>query len=306
MTGDRFNPDGLALSQGYARTMEEEVLPYLAARGSDHTVAGDGGKPLFCRRYDAEGAAGTVLIVHGFTENAYKYAELIHSLLRSGRSVLAYDQRGHGRSWRDPEIADLSLTHVEQFESYVADMEAVCRELLATMPKPWLLFAHSMGGAVSALFLERHPDIFRKAALCAPMIEANLGGLPVPAAELMCAGARALGKKLCPTCSKAKTVGITASDVKGIASAISEWTREAIRANRLILAPGEVEKIAVPVRVYGAENDNSVMPAAQEAFVRRLKDGKRTVVPGSKHEIYRSGDETVFPWWREVLAFYRE
>ena len=327
MTGDRFNPDGLALSQGYARTMEEEVLPYLEAHGSDHTVAGDGGKPLFCRRYDAEGAAGTVLIVHGFTENAYKYAELIHSLLRSGRSVLAYDQRGHGRSWRDPEIADLSLTHVEQFESYVADMEAVCRELLATMPKPWLLFAHSMGGAVSALFLERHPDIFRKAALCAPMIEANLGGLPVPAAELMCAGARALGKNkhrifaskpyagpedFDTSCATGRARFDWYDAVKAANPLFSNngptygWTREAIRANRLILAPGEVEKIAIPVRVYGAENDNSVMPAAQEAFVRRLKDGKRAVVPGSKHEIYRSGDETVFPWWREVLAFYRE
>jgi hypothetical protein len=35
------------------------------------------------------------------------------------------------------------------------------------------------------------------------------------------AQARVLGKKLCPTCSKAKTVGITTSDIKSIAKNIA-------------------------------------------------------------------------------------
>ena len=50
-----LTPDGLALSEGYERTMKDVVLPALAARRTDLTVKGDGGRPLFCRRYDAEG-----------------------------------------------------------------------------------------------------------------------------------------------------------------------------------------------------------------------------------------------------------
>ena len=84
------------------------------------------------------------------------------------------------------------------------------------------------------------------------------------------------------------------------------WTEQSLRASRMVLEPGAVERIAVPVRVYTAEDDNSVMPQAQEAFVQRLKNGRRELVKGAKHEIYRSQDAVLFPWWHEILEFYGE
>ena len=326
MSEARFNPDGLVLSGEYARTMAEAVLPYLEERRTDVTVRGAGGVPLFGSRYDADSPAGTVLMVHGFTESAEKFAELIHSLLRNGYSVVAWDQRGHGRSWRDPAIADLSLTHVDRFEEYIGDMEAVCDRVLSRMPKPWRLFAHSMGGAVSALFLEGHPGVFGRVALCAPMIAPNLGGLPPFAARLLCAAETRLGrdkKRIFASKPFAGPEDFDASCATGrarfdwydalrVGTPVFQnngptygWTREAMRSSRMILAPGAVERIDAPVRVYTAEEDRSVMPDAQEAFVRRLRDGRRTLVPGSRHEIYRSGDDVLFPWWREILAFFR-
>ena len=177
MRDERFNPDGLALSADYARTMKEAVLPAIAARRTDRIIRGAGDRPLFTSRFDAGSFQGTAVIVHGFTENADKFSEIIHSLLESGFSVVAYDQRGHGRSWRWPGIDDLSLTHADRFEDYVEDLEQVVAQVLAGMPRPWVLFAHSMGGAVSALYLEKHPDTFARAALCAPMIAPDRGGL---------------------------------------------------------------------------------------------------------------------------------
>lgn len=331
MTNNLFNPDGLALAGDYARTMDEVVLPYLAARRTDATVAGEGGAPLFCSRFDAElpaGAArprGTALIVHGFTENADKFAELIHSLLKNGYSVIAYDQRGHGRSWRDPEIEDVSLTHVDRFEDYVRDMELVVASQLRPMPRPWVLFCHSMGGAVSSLFLEENPGVFHRAALCAPMIAANLGGLPVPAAELMCAGARALGKSKQRIFASRPYSGPEDFDTSAASGrerfdwydAVKAsnplfqnngptygWTREALRATKLILREGAVERIDTPIRLFTAETDGSVMPDAQKVFADRLKNGVRQVVAGAKHEIYRSPDAVLFPWWHGILEFY--
>lgn len=321
----RFNADGLALSERYAETMNEIVLPWLAARRTDVTVEGDGGRPLFCSRFDAEAPSGTVLIVHGFTENADKYAELIHSLLQCGYSVVAYDQRGHGRSRRDPAIADISLTHVDRFEEYVADMKAVCDAVLASMPRPWLLFAHSMGGAVSSLFLEQYPGVFARAALWAPMIAPNLGGLPPAAVRLLCGAEGLLGgdkrrvfvskpyaeaEKFEDSCATGRERFDWYESLRVKTPAFQNngptygWTREAMRASKLVLSPGAVERIDIPVRVYTAETDHSVMPDAQAAFTGRLKDGRRMLVPGSKHEIYRSPDAVLFPWWRGVMAFF--
>ena len=191
MSEHAFNPDGLALSADYARTMNEAVLPRIAACRRDETIAGDGGKPLFTSRFDAEAPAGadrpvgTVVIVHGFTENTEKYAEIIHSLLRCGWSVLAYDQRGHGRSWRKPGVTDLSLTHVDRFEDYAEDMRVIADRLLMSMPAPRMLFCHSMGGAVSAMYLENDPCPFERAVFSSPMIAPNVGGFPVGAVRIL-------------------------------------------------------------------------------------------------------------------------
>ena len=326
MLENRFNPDGLALSADYARTMNEATLPEINARRRNLTISGDGGKPLFASRFDAESPWGSVLIVHGFTENADKFSELIHSLLYNGLSVVAYDQRGHGRSWRDPSLADPSLTHVDDFNDYVRDMEIVVDQLLAKLPRPWFLFAHSMGGAVSSLYLERHNGVFERAALCAPMIEPNLGGLSVAAARLLCGAAKlAVQRKrrifasrpysgpesFANSAAACKERFDWYDAVKASTARFQNngpsygWTEQAIRANRLLLAAGAVEKIATPVRLYTAERDGSVMPGAQKAFVARLKDGQRVLVKGAKHEIYRSTDDVLFPWWHEVLEYYR-
>ena len=326
MAAARFNPDGLALSEGYAQTMAQAVLPYINARRTDATVAGDGGRPLFVSRFDADAPRGTVLLVHGFTESADKFAELIHSLLRNGYSALTYDQRGHGRSWRDPALkADPSLTHVDDFDEYVRDLEKVVQGPLAQMRKPWLLFAHSMGGAVCSLYMERHPGVIARAALCAPMIEPNLGGLPPALARVLCGVEGRLGRSKRRIFASKPYAGpedfatSAATDprrfawydaIKASNPAFSNngptygWVREALRASRMLLAPGAVEGIDAPVLLFTAENDNAVMPGPQAEFAARLKRGRREVVKGAKHEIYRSTDEVLFPWWREILDFY--
>ena len=321
-----FNEDGLVLSARYQETMDSAVLPYLREIEEDRTVSGDGGKPLFCSVFTCPEPRGTAVIVHGFTENAYKYSEIIYSLVRNGFSVVAYDQRGHGRSWRDEKIQDISLTHVSRFGEYVRDLEIVCRETLYFMPKPWVLFAHSMGGAVASLFLEGHPDVFSRAFLCAPMITPNLGNIPAAAAKIMCDGAIAVGQ------AKNRVVG--SKPYSGLESFESScatgrerfdwynrvklenpafhnngpsfgWTKQAILVTDRILKAGEPEKIACPVLLSTADRDFSVMPEPQIAFIQRVKQGRRIFVEGSKHEIYRSNDEVLFPWWHEALAFLK-
>ena len=193
-TDNRFNEDFLARSEGYEETMNDAVLPWLAQRCVKSTVLGYENRPLACRQYAADRPRGTVLILHGFTENAFKFSEITYSLLQNGYSVLAYDQRGHGNSWRKEGLADTSVTHVDRFEDYVKDLETVCGGPLQAMPAPRYIFAHSMGGAVALLFLERHQGVFKKAALCAPMVAPNTADAPSALVKLLCGANVVLGK----------------------------------------------------------------------------------------------------------------
>ena len=321
-----FNEDYLIREEHYQETMEKEVLPFLQAREQVLTVNGEEGKPLYAVAYKADAPIGSVQMVHGFTENAYKYSELIHSFLRNGLNVVMYDQRGHGRSWRSEDISDPSLTHVDRFDEYVRDMEAVIAQALTGFPKPWMVFCHSMGGAVTALYLEQHPDTFTRAVFCAPMIAPNLGGIPAAAIGAVCRCAKAVGngkKRVFISKPYAGPEDFETSAASGkvrfawynqIKDTHKEfqnngptycWTLEAVNVTKRILAPGAVERITCPARVYGAENDGSVMGEPQASFAARLKNGSRTVVPGSRHEIYRSPDAVLFPWWHEILTFIK-
>ncbi len=50
--------------------------------------------------------------------------------------------------------------------------------IMADQPAKLFLLAHSMGGAISARYLERWPDDIKAAVLSSPMLGINLGGLP--------------------------------------------------------------------------------------------------------------------------------
>ena len=321
-----FNPDFLIASEDYAGVMDSVVLPALQAREKRISLSGKDGTHLACFSWNADNPAGTVLVLHGFTENAFKYSELIYSLLQNRFSVVAYDQRGHGRSGRARGLEDSSVTHVDAFEDYVDDLEIVCGRVLAEMPEPHMIFAHSMGGAVAALYLESRPDAFAAASLCAPMIAPNTSGVPVFAASAICGAAALLGRgKRRPFFMKpwsgpedfetsCATDPVRFAWYDALKTAREEfrnsvptyqWVRESMKVTKKILSPGAPERIACPVLLSSADHDSSVMPDPQKQFIERVPRGKRVFVAGSRHEIFRSRNEVFFPWWHEILAFFR-
>lgn len=324
---DLLNEDYLIRSSSYSEVMNGTVLPWLQEREQVSIISGYEERPLYCVSYEAENPAGTVLIVHGFTENAFKYAELIWSLLHLHFSVVAYDQRGHGRSWRDVSVPSPSVTHVDHFSEYVQDMKIVCDMYTPHSSQPFLVFAHSMGGAVASLFLEQYPDIFSAAVLSSPMIAPNTGGLPVPVASLIGACAKLLGRQkqnpffMKPYSGPEDFASSCATDagrfswydkIKASRTDFQnsvpswQWSYEAVHVTGQILAPGAPERIACPVLLCAADTDTSVLPGPQKAFIERVPGGRYVFVDGSRHEIFRSVNKVLFPWWHEVVGFYSE
>ena len=321
-----FNEDYLVCSGSYRDVMNRDVLPALEVQARTSTVPGFDGHPLWCESYMTDNSFGTVVLVHGFTENAYEYAELIWSLTHLHFSVIAYDQRGHGRSWRAAGLQDASVTHVDHFSDYVQDLHTVCHTLLKDMPRPWFVFGHSMGGAVVSLFLEQYPGIFSAAVLSSPMIAPNIGGVPVIFASALAQGARLLGhgkkhpffmkpysgpEDFATSCATDPERFAWYDEVKASRQDFQNsvpsyiWSYESIRVTKQILAQGKPERITCPVLLFSAETDSSVLPGPQSELISRIPDGQYVLVRNARHEIFRSTNDVLFPWWHRIVTFFR-
>lgn len=124
--------------------------------------------PVRFVRFSAAGNDRVIVVCPGRIESYVKYAELAYDLFHSGFDVLIIDHRGQGLSGR--LLDDSHRGHVVNFSDYVDDFAAFWQQEVAT--GPWLrryILGHSMGGAISTLFLQRYPKQCDAIVLCAPM-----------------------------------------------------------------------------------------------------------------------------------------
>lgn len=118
---------------------------------------------------------GALLFLHGKSESMLKYAELAYNLKDIGYSLYFMDHRGMGLSER--ALKEKDKCHVEDFDSYVDDIEQFVTEVMApNNHERRIILAHSMGGAAAALYIAR-TNFFDKALLFSPMMKIN-SGLP--------------------------------------------------------------------------------------------------------------------------------
>ncbi len=298
------------------------IIPYLTARRSEPHFTARDGKALYVAHYQADEPRGTVVLVHGFSENADKYHEFIYYLLREQLSVLILDQRGHGRSYR---AAPQGVIHIDRFGEYINDLEAVLTSFESRLTAPLYLFAHSMGGAIAMLYLEKHPNVFEKAVLSAPMIDLQYRGFSRFISISAC--------RFCTLTGRAKkAVFISKKDYENEpfehSSSLSParfgflreqrrrdpvfsgsapsyaWSLAALGVAKKILAKGAPERVTLPVLILSAEIEHLVNNEAQQKLAARLPQGTLKQIAGSKHEILFANDEILHPVLGDILNFY--
>ena len=132
------------------------------------------GLTIHLTRYGNEAGKhkGSLFIVPGRTESAFKYSEVAWDLIQMGYGpIFAVDHRGQGLS--DRHLEDKSKGHVRDFEDYGRDLNLAVQMAQELKPSqsPLHLLAHSMGGAVSALYLQNYKTPFKKVILSSPMFQ---------------------------------------------------------------------------------------------------------------------------------------
>lgn len=244
----------------------------------------DGGQ-LCLHHWAAERPRASLLLVHGVTEHAGRYAFLADWLAAHGISVYAYDQRGHGDS--GPCLVD-----IERFDDYVQDLHLMRCVVAGEIQSPLFLMGHSMGSVVAALYAARHPAGLKGLVLSA--FPAELGPANPPQFTLTMALLGRLFPKL-QRSAEIRPWNLTSDEDLQAARAADEMICRRFRlrwASRFLQARKEaVEQLPgleLPTLLVHGEAD----PVARADGVRRLVEEaarpgfEYTSYPDARHELH--------------------
>ena len=309
----------------YAEEMNTLVEPYLASLRTDGYFEGVGGDKLHYEAYLPENATAAIVVSHGFTESAEKFREMSYYYAKAGYLVFAIDHRGHGYSHRE-NPQDPETVHIDNFDTYIEDLKLFVDTVVKPQAGelPLYLYGHSMGGAVSVLFIMKYADVFEKCVLTAPMISANTANLPHFLTGNLAKLFAALGKGKEPVFNRGgydpdrkfedsnDTSRARFDYYQAKRNATREyqtsrpsyaWVREAVRVVKIQLNENNCKKIKAKVMLCQPEWDASVIMAPQNVFVSRVPGAIFKKFYGAKHEIYMSPNDVMDKYLNTVFSF---
>jgi len=343
----------LIRAQQYAETMDRTVVPWMEARRESGYFERVSGQKIYWQHFRADEERGVLVLVHGFTEEVTKFTEAAWYFVRSGLSVWQIQQRGHGLSYRGN--TNPSRVHITDFNDLILDLHYFMHEVVqpaesakpgesagpaesakpgepatsagstASVGLPCYLYGHSMGGGVSALYLERYPDDFQKAVLSSPMMELNSGGVPVFLAAALARILIAAGKgeeyfpgggdytgksdfeNSCTNCRERYDwwFAIEKSRKECQTSGPSVCTSyQFLKLTQELRKKKNTERVRAQVLLVQAGQDTMVLPGGQDRFLEQIgAHGTKLRIESARHEIYRGTDEEMAQYWPAVLKF---
>lgn len=163
-------------AQSFEEHYEQTVLPFYKSV-PERFLHRPENIELSYKAFEHPFEVGAIIFVTGWTETHRKYAELIWDLYQAGFSVYSMDHRGMGFSTR--LTSNPQQVHVETVDDYVKDLKAFVDEIVRppTHQKNYFI-SHSMGGLVTALYLERYSSSIDAAVFSAPLFQLNTGQIP--------------------------------------------------------------------------------------------------------------------------------
>jgi len=257
------------------------------------------------------------LCLHGFPEHAMSWRHQMPMLAGLGYRVWAPNQRGYGKSYRPPHVADYDITQLMQDVGSLID---------ASEAKSVVLIAHDWGGVVAWHFAMRHirpleklvimnaphPAVFREQmdlaqfrrswyifAFQFPFFPERLlsdnGGRRARQAILSMAGDRSAFPEVILDILRQ-----TPSTIDGARSMIN-WYRAAFRGGMAKQRRMGYPEIDVPTLLIWGEEDKALMKKSSFGTERFVSDFRIRYLPGVSHWVQQEAPDAVNAMVRAFL-----
>lgn len=309
----------------YDNALANKVIPYVSEYEADGYIIGEKGIKLYYKKFVNKSACKTIVICHGLGENLNRYYEMIYYCLKMGYSVYAMEHRGHVRSGRLG--SDDGMVSIDRFKNYYVDMKSFLdRIVIPEQGKDNLfLFAHSMGGGISARFLESYSGYFKGVVLSSPMLGINSGSIPTVLAKLLAHGGAltpwkhhyVIGHKPYHDTynfAKANTNCEVRfrmlwrlkkeNPVMQMGGASYQWVSQSYYETARALRKRNIAKVDIPVLLFQAGKDTMVKADAQERFAKYAKNCKMVRFPDAKHTLYLGEDAVLKEYYEKMFSFF--
>ena len=248
-----------------------------------HTTSDDRTRLRLVRWGDAD---RDILIVHGLAEHAGRYEHVAQVLVEAGWRVTLLELRGHGES-------EGTRGHTCRWHGYVEDVQAAA----ATIGRPFVLLAHSMGGlvAISTLTEPIIPSC-RAVAISNPLL-----GVRIDAPKWKILAGRLLSRILprVPLDNEvdskllshdADVVRAYETDPKVYGTITPRWYTELLKAQSRVL--DQVGRIRIPLRMMVSEGDQICDPEVAREAAKAWGGPSELIEYGSLyHELFNEPEK---------------
>jgi lysophospholipase len=271
---------------------------------------------------------GALLLLPGRGDHYEKYLETLDHFARKGWRVTAIDWRGQGASGR--LLDNPNIGHIDDFVTWIADLQAFWAEWKAAGPGPHVVVAHSMGGHLAMRALVEKAIDPVAVAMSAPMLGIQTMGLPYALhhgiANLMAAlgdpnrAAWKEGEK--PGSGLNLRANILTHDPERYADELFwwqarpqvrlgppswHWVERAIASTRALNEPGVMEKVTTPILLLATSADRLIDTNRIVRDAKRLPDAKLILFgKEAAHELLREADPVRDKCVDAIDAFFSE
>ena len=317
----------LISDEDFAARLEDTIKPWVAEHLQEEYFTSFDGTRIHTHYAIHPKEKASIVISHGFCEFAGKFHKVMYYMYEMGYSVFFIEHRGHGFSDRADCIHEWDRVYVKDYGEYVQDMHEFMEQVVKkhSLTHKYYLYAHSMGGAIGTLFLEKYPEVFERAVLSSPMLQVNFGKNPTWMVKVLMVLSKILrwDLKYVPGQKGFDHVYVFATS-----SSTSEpryayifnqreqvpqytsyggtyaWTRASIKATKQIAR--DAGKVQIPVLLCQAGRDTMVRAEGQEYFAKNSGNTRIVRFPDSKHELFTATYDIMLPYYEEVFDFYAE
>ncbi|MCB2099194.1 MAG: alpha/beta hydrolase [Parvularculaceae bacterium] len=292
------------------------------AHGEAIDFHGADGGYLRAAIFATPGAQATVVLVSGRSEFIEKYFETISDLQSRGFAVATLDWRGQGLSERLLPVREKG--HIRDFGAFRSDLSLFTDEIVRKrLPGPYILLAHSMGGAPVLQMLADGDQRFCCAVLSSPMTRLFDNVAKRIGVRILAEGASRIGLSRYAIAgtrehSMAFEGNVLTSDLtrharfKDLQSAAPNatireptygWLRAATEAMDDLHKPDRFARLKTPTLILSAEDDHLVRSSDHNRLAGKSPLIERIVIKGALHEIMMERDEIRDRFWKAFDEF---